>query len=108
MTVYTDPATYEVSCLPRGHRDRGYLLLTVEYRGKDLWGVFNGRQCLGTDGLWEWEPQPSSREDDWLATHRFPLDEALRLAREAAPHLTVNGYTLADILERHPIAEDPS
>lgn len=41
-----------------------------------------------------------SREDDWLAAHRFDLDTALKLAREAAPHVTVNGRTVADALTR--------
>ena len=43
-------------------------------------------------------PSPSGREDDWLATHRFDLDTALNLAKEAAPKLTTNGFTVADAL----------
>jgi hypothetical protein len=34
----------------------------------------------------------------WLAEHRFDLDTALTLAREKAPHLKVNGWTVADEL----------
>lgn len=32
-----------------------------------------------------------------LGTHRFSLDEALRLAREAAPDVTINGRTAAEL-----------
>jgi hypothetical protein len=42
--------------------------------------------------------RPSEREDDWLDTHRFDLDTALKLAKEQAPLVTVNGYTVTDAL----------
>lgn len=52
----------------------------------DWWAVtFMGR-TLNRDGEWEFEPQPSSREDDYLARNRFTLDEALTLARRADHH----------------------
>ncbi len=42
--------------------------------------------------------RPSERDDDWLDAHRFDLDTALMLAKEAAPKVTVNGFTVADAL----------
>jgi len=76
--------------------------LTVAWRGRDKWAVMTGmRRCLGTDGKWDWEPSPSNREDDWLATHRFDLETALRLAAEHAPKVTINGLTALDILAKH-------
>lgn len=110
--VYVRPTEYQVSVFPDEMHDSGDMLisseahtwsLTVAYRGCGKWAVTNGpgaRQVLGTDGEWDWEPIPSSREDDWLATHRFSLDEALRLAREHAPKVTINGYTALDILAK--------
>lgn len=92
------PTRYEVSCLPEGE-DRRHFALTVEYRGADRWAVARHGQCLAADGTWSYEPSPSNREDEWIAAHRFDLDTALRLAREAAPLLTVNGYTVSDALE---------
>lgn len=37
-------------------------------------------ECLGTDGQWEWETNPSSRDDDFYYRYRFlSLDDALRV-----------------------------
>jgi hypothetical protein len=94
------PVAYEVSCLPEDDVNARHFTLKVEYRGEGRWAVTDGFGCLGADGAWTYEPSPSSREDDWLATHRFDLDTALKLAKEAAPHVTVNGWTVADALAR--------
>ena len=73
----------------------------VSWRGNDLWAVkLHGRQCLGADGEWDWESLPSGRTDEWLATHRFTLEEALRRAREVCPTITVNGLTALDVAEK--------
>jgi hypothetical protein len=96
---------YEVSCLPPDDINAPHFTVRIEYRGRDLWAVTNGWGCLGTDGEWEYEPSPSNREDDWLETHRFDLDTALNLAKEAAPKMTVNGYTVAYILARRAAKE---
>lgn len=94
--VIVDITRYEVSVLPHDDINRSIFTIHVEARGHGLWAVTRYRDCLGTDGQWEWEPLPSNREDDWLATHRFDLDTALKLAREAAPHLICNGHTATD------------
>lgn len=92
---------YEVSCLPEDDDAKFSMTINVEYRGRDLWAVVRMGEALGVDGEWEYEPSPSNREDGWLETHRFDLDTALRLAKEAAPKMTVNGYTVADLLAMH-------
>lgn len=92
---------YVIDALPDGCPDSGAWRVVVEYRGRGLWGVVFGSQCLGTDGEWAWEPSPSSREDGWLAEHRFPLDEALRLAQEVFPTIVVNGRMPHAILQWH-------
>jgi hypothetical protein len=90
---------YEVSCVPGDTIDADSFTIQVEYRGHDKWAVLLRRMwCLSVEGEWDYEPQPSSREDDWLATHRFDLDTALRLAKEQAPLIKVNGYTVADAI----------
>ena len=47
----------------------------IERRGQRdgtiLWAVISGGAALGSDGRWEFEPLPSSRTDEYLATHRF-------------------------------------
>jgi len=89
---------YEVSCLPPDDIDAHCFTVTVEWRGRDLWAVMRHGSALGSDGEWDYEPSPSNREDDWLATHRFDLDTALKLAKQAAPKLMTNGFTVADAL----------
>lgn len=91
---------YEVSCLPPDHIDAPHFTITVEWRGGDLWAVCRFRECLGTDGEWDYEPSPSNRTDEWKNNHRFDLASALALAQAAAPKMTVNGYTVADVLRR--------
>lgn len=97
VRVYEQPVVYEVGVLPLDHDDAHSFRITVEWRGGESWAVLHMRYCLGVDGEWDWEAHPSERSDDWLAAHRFPLDEALRLAREAAPGIRVNGRTAAEV-----------
>jgi len=49
--------------------------------GRDLWAVRSGPNCLDKDGDWVYEPLPSSRDDAWLAMHRWQtLAEAMSAA----------------------------
>ena len=101
MPVATCQATeYEVSILLEGDIDRHRFAITVQYRGEGCWAVTRHGSCLGSDGKWSREPIPSERGDTWLAAHRFDLDTALRLARDAAPHVVVNGHTAMDAYRR--------
>lgn len=78
---------YLVTCVPE-HRDPGgYRGVTVEYRGDERWAVSDGILCLGADGRWDRERQSSERDEEWLATHRFDLATARRLAEEQAKDL---------------------
>lgn len=91
---------YAVSCVPEEHPDSYSFTITVEYRGQGTWAVcWPGCGCWGTDGDWDYEPIPSSREDGWLERHRFTEDEALRIAHCLAPGLKIGRYTVDDILE---------
>ncbi len=92
------PATeYTLSPLPEGDINSTAFQIKVAYRGHGLWAVSRHQQCLARSGGWDWESIPSERTDAWLAEHRFPLAEALRLAREELPKLRVNGMTAADV-----------
>jgi hypothetical protein len=93
--------SYTVSCLPYDDIDSEAFSIKVDYAGHGRWAVrLRGSWCLGADGGWCHEPIPSSREDAWLATHRFDLDTALRLAKEQAPLVKVNGVDVEQALER--------
>lgn len=91
---------YEVSIFPEGAQPRRHFTITIEWRSDDRWAVLDGHYCLGSDGEWEYEPQPSNRDDAWIDTHRFDLDTAKRLAKQAAPYLIVNGHTALEIYRR--------
>lgn len=98
LDVHVRVTRFHVSCFPVDHEDHGSFNVMVEYRGRDLWAVVNGfGQCLNTDGEWDWEMRPSEREDDWLASHRFTVRDAVRMARDVAPKLIVNGWTVDDV-----------
>jgi hypothetical protein len=108
--IYPRVTEYKVSVFPPEMTDGDDVLaaeeaetwsLTVAWRGRGKWAVTRFRHCLGADGEWGFEPSPSNREDDWLATHRFDLETALRFAAEHAPKVTVNGLTALDILAKH-------
>jgi hypothetical protein len=102
---------YTVNCLPEDGIDSHVFAITVEYRGDGRWGVYrNAHRCLGADGEWSWgynwrdgAQEPDGDEewaeyhagrDAWLEAHRFDEETALRLAREHAPRVTVNGLTV--------------
>ena len=89
---------YTVNCLPEDGIDSHVFEITVQYRGDGRWAVLRHGWCLGSNGKWDYEMRPSERDDDWLSWHRFDLDTALDLAKQAAPHITVKGFTVADAL----------
>ncbi|MFG3051835.1 hypothetical protein ACGFZP_12920 [Kitasatospora sp. NPDC048239] len=111
---------YTVNCMPEDSSPDAHVFeIAVEYRGRDLWAVTRHHQSLGADGQWSWGPEwppgkPGSREpendtewdayhaarDEWTANHRHDLDTALKLAQEAARHVTVNGLTVQAALDR--------
>lgn len=102
--VATCQATeYEVSILPEDDINRPSFAITVQYWGGGRWAVTRHGECLGADGAWARGVKEYDRGDVWLDDHRFCLDDALRLAREAAPHVVVNGHTALDAYRRtHP------
>ncbi len=102
--TYTRPAQYEVSVWPPDIEciDSDTWKITVEYRGNGKWAVTQGGHvCLGNDDEWSWESIPSERTEEWLAMHRFALEDALELARRHAGRVTINGMTAVEVLEHH-------
>lgn len=89
---------YRVCSLPEDNINHRYFVLHVEYRRDGQWVVCqqgNLKLCYGKDGSWEWE---SGVTDEWIAKYRHDFDTAIRLAKEAAPQVTVNGRTAAEVL----------
>lgn len=64
--------------------DRG-LLITFNLRDEEnqLWAICRAGENLDRDGRWRHEPLPSARSDEYKAATRFPLAEALEIARQA-------------------------
>lgn len=91
---------YGVNVVPERVYDHSVWQIEVEYRGEGRWAVMHRGFCLGVDGEWEYEPPPSSREDDWLDTHRFDLDTALALAVAEAPKVSIGYLTAAEVADR--------
>lgn len=89
---------YEVSCLPEDDINAYSFTIAIEYRGRGLWAVLDGPFAYDAEGRKSYEPRPSSREDEWLARHRFDLATAERIAVKVAKTMTVNGHTVADAL----------
>lgn len=52
--------------------------------GGDLWKVMRDGECLSKLGEWEWEPMPSSRDDEFLSRCRFEgVESAIQAALAA-------------------------
>jgi hypothetical protein len=91
--VWCRVRSYEVSVFPDGHEcvSARTWKLDLEYAGDGLWAVTQGPYFLGPDGTLE---SPAD-------LHAYPLGEALALAREFAPKVTINDMTALEILARH-------
>ena len=82
---------YAVSVLPANDINREYVALHVEL-SREGWIVHDGHGGYDADGGWE----PGR-----LGAHPFAdYDDALALARELAPGLTVNGHTATEAYQR--------
>lgn len=82
---------YTVHVLPASHPDHKHYALHVELKPNG-WVVGDGHRYLHPDG--------SFQPGQGLA-HRFAdYDDALNVARHAAPEWTVNGMTAAEVLAR--------
>lgn len=107
IPVFEMPTQYTICALDADHIDAHLFEVQVEYRGGGRWAVCRWKRCLDAAGDWDYESIPGEREDEWLATHRFDLETALRLARVAAPKLTVNGRRAADLARRRASSASP-
>jgi hypothetical protein len=75
-------------------------LLSVERTSKeeDRWAIRLYGNCLHRGGEWEYEPQPSSRAPEFLASTRFTLREALvEIGREDLIEHVKQGSRACDV-----------
>jgi hypothetical protein len=52
------------------------------YPNRPSWAITKNGSCLNADMEFEYEPQPSSRSEDFLYRTRFTYEEALELAKK--------------------------
>lgn len=97
--VSVQPTRFRVSVLPAGDPRGVDFAIDVEYTGGWHWAVVHAGRVLGRDGVWRVEPEPDALDEAWLAGHRFGLEDAIRAASAAAPHVTVGGVSAADVLQ---------
>lgn len=80
-----------------GAAESGMWGITLAWRGPDQWGVYRGCYMhphhfgFDADGHMEMEPARDDRDDEWKATHRFPLAEAMALGERVLPTIKING-----------------
>lgn len=86
----TRVSSYEVCCVPRDNINARHFTIHVREVRPGLWIATDGYVCLNEAG--EWATDPSGLHN------RHDEATALRLAEAAAPHVTVNGHTVADAL----------
>jgi hypothetical protein len=99
-TIHMRLTELTVSAVPESSINHYAYAVTVQWRGEETYAVTHLGHCLGADGTWDYERRPSSREEDWRATHRFDYETAVRLAVEAAPRVVVNGRTALEAVAR--------
>lgn len=111
IPVYVHERQYLVTIWPEDsdNPNADDFCLTVRWRD-GRWGVFRGRSdtvCMDQFGRWSFGPADGEDRDEWRRTHRFTLNEALRIAREWAPKMRLGRWTAAEVLAEER-AETPS
>ena len=69
-----------------------YRIIVVRTVG-DHWAVVRNIYNLNDQGEWDFAGAEDHSVPKWLLRHRFTMERALELAKEAAPHVTVGGIT---------------
>lgn len=93
---------FTLSVLPEDNVNYRHYAVRVEYGRGEGWAVRNAiGDCLGADGEWMFDGARFIEDPDakaaWLAEHRFDLSTAMKLARDAAPDVTINGRTARQV-----------
>lgn len=92
---------YEVTLVPREQANGRWYIVHVASHGRGRWIVYREHcevgqtkpelHCLGPDGAWFVPDDPS-----WFNAPNYELEEALALARDAAPNVVVAGLSAAE------------
>lgn len=72
-----------------------YQLRVVRHRDGGFWEVFDNAgfagypRRLGPDGQWSMPPDDPDQAREWWAARRYTMEQALELAKTAAPHMEI-------------------
>lgn len=102
LEVRVEPTRYEVTKYPkRDSMNAHSFTLWVERRNvdPDLWCVTDGAYNYRKDGHKSYERQSSSRTDRFKNAYRFPLEQALEIAKKAVDKLTIMNKTAEEVWE---------
>lgn len=90
--------------LPDTHPAHRHYAIQLERRSGERWAATNRGAVLNSDGGWDRELRNSDRAGNhrWAVSHYFDFSTAQRMAKKAAPEVTVNGRTAADVLAGRP------
>lgn len=98
----------EFTFLPAGAHadefDAVRFAVKVSWRGNNRWAVTRAGDCWGPDG-WDHEASPANQSPEYLAALRYPLEEAITLARQLVDGVTVNGRSWGQWEERFLMAK---
>jgi hypothetical protein len=79
--------------------ERRHWLVRVEGAG-DGWAIRWRTRCLNYRNVWEFEPSPKSRTDEFLQRCRFSERAALLRAKKAVNELQVDGMTYEEFVHQ--------
>jgi hypothetical protein len=79
--------------------ERRHWLVRVEDAG-DGWAIRWRSRCLNYRNVWEFEPSPKSRTDEFLQRCRFSERAALLRAKKAVDELQVDGMTYQEFIHQ--------
>ncbi len=98
VTVTSEVSQYTIVVVPEEYPGAHHWNMTIDRTGPGLWAVRRGVRDLNRDGEWDFPPRQSEMTDEYLAGHRFPIEEAFERAEAAVPHLEVQGRNVLDLL----------
>lgn len=46
-----------------------------------VWAITRHGSCFNTELEWEWEPMPSSRDEEYLNRNRYTFEDAVKMVK---------------------------
>lgn len=92
-------SVYRITLLPPSHPMHAFAAVSVRLCDSGRWQVDRLGYRLDSGGRWE---HAAKRSAEWVAEREFSLDEALTLARAAAPHVSIGDSTVGALVEDKP------